>query len=102
MILTVKVLFFALKRIEFSIIIMHNRGVESEQRFREVNMPRQKKDAQPISIKMDRATFDRLEAYCERAGQSKTVAIERALNKLIDEYDDMVEAYESRRAGGDK
>ena len=63
-------------------------------------MPRQKKDAQPISIKMDRATFDRLEAYCERAGQSKTVAIERALNKLIDEYDDMVKAYESRKAGG--
>ena len=65
-------------------------------------MPRQKKDAQPISIKMDKTTFDRLEAYCERAGQSKTVAIERALNKLIDEYDDMVEAYESRKAGGDK
>ena len=63
-------------------------------------MPRQKKDAQPISIKMDKATFDRLEAYCERAGQSKTVAIERALNKLIDEYDDMVETYESRKAGG--
>lgn len=27
---------------------------------------------------------------------------ERALNKLIDEYDDMVKIYESRRAGGDK
>lgn len=27
---------------------------------------------------------------------------ERALNKLIDEYDDMVKVYESRRAGGDK
>ena len=65
-------------------------------------MPRQKKDATPISIKMDKATFDRLEAYCERAGQTKTVAIERALNKLIDEYDDLVEAYESRKAGGDK
>lgn len=65
-------------------------------------MARQKKDAQPISVKMDKATFDRLEAYCERAGQTKTVAIERALNKLIDEYDDMVEVYESLKAGGDK
>ena len=65
-------------------------------------MPRQKKDAQPISIKMDKATFDRLEAYCERAGQSKTVAIERAINILIDEYDDMLKAYESQKAGGRK
>ena len=63
-------------------------------------MPRQKKDAQAISIKMDKATFDRLEDYCDRAGQTKTVAIERAINKLIDEYDDMVKAYESRKAGG--
>lgn len=28
--------------------------------------------------------------------------IECALNKLIDEYYDMVEAYESRKAGGEK
>jgi predicted DNA-binding protein len=63
-------------------------------------MSRQKKDAKPISIKMDKATFDRLEAYCERAGQSKTVAIERAINKLVDEYDDMLKAYESQKAGG--
>ena len=27
---------------------------------------------------------------------------ERALNKLIDEYDDMVKAYESRKAAGGK
>ncbi|MBQ8934108.1 MAG: ribbon-helix-helix protein, CopG family [Lachnospiraceae bacterium] len=62
-------------------------------------MPRQKKDAQPISLKMDKSTFERLEAYCERAGQSKTVAIERALNKMIDEYDDMVKTYKSRKTG---
>ena len=65
-------------------------------------MPRQKKDSQPICIKMDKATYDRLEAYCERAGQSKTVAIERALNKLIDEYDDMVRVYESKKTGGER
>ena len=47
---------------------------------------------------MDKATFGCLEAY-GGAGQPKTVAIERALNKLRDEYDDMAEAYESRKAG---
>lgn len=62
-------------------------------------MPRQRKDAQPISIKMDKPTFDRLIEYCNRSGQSKTVAIERAINKLIDEYDDMVSAYEKQKAG---
>lgn len=51
---------------------------------------------------MDKATFDRLEAYCERAGQSKTVAIECVLNGLMDEYDDMAKACESRKAGGGK
>lgn len=51
---------------------------------------------------MDKATFDRLEAYCERAGMPKTVAIECVLNGLMDEYDDMVKACESRKAGGGK
>lgn len=36
---------------------------------------------------MDKLTFDRLNDYCEASGQSKTVAIERAVNKYIDEYD---------------
>lgn len=63
-------------------------------------MPRQKKDAQPISIKMDKATFERLAEYCIRSGQSKTVAIETAINQLIDEYDAMVSAYEKQKAGG--
>ena len=62
-------------------------------------MPRKKKDAQPISIKMDKATFDRLDGYCIRSGQTKTIAIERAINKLIDEYDAMVSAYEKQKAG---
>lgn len=62
----------------------------------------EKNDAQPISIKMDKTTFDRLEAYCKHAGQPKMVAIECAFKKLINEYDDMVEAYNSQRAGGDK
>jgi predicted DNA-binding protein len=50
-------------------------------------MPRHKKDAHPISLRMDQATYDRLDAFCDRAGQPKTVAIERAVNLYIDRYD---------------
>ena len=61
-------------------------------------MPRVKKDATPITIKMDQATFDRLGAFCEHSGQPKTVAIERAVNMYIDRYDDMVSTYEKMEA----
>lgn len=59
-------------------------------------MPRAKKDATPISIKMDQVTFDRLTTFCEQSGQPKTVAIERAVNMYIDRYDDMVNTYEKK------
>ena len=36
----------------------------------------------------DKPTFDRLKQFCEDSGQSKTVAIERAINMYIDDYDD--------------
>ena len=38
-------------------------------------MPRHKKDAHPISLKMDQATYDRLDAFCDRAGQSPLNAL---------------------------
>ena len=50
-------------------------------------MARVKKESKPFSIRMDKLTFDRLCDYCESSGQSKTLAIERAVNKYIDEYD---------------
>lgn len=50
-------------------------------------MPRPKKDNKAMSIRIDRTVFDRLEAYCEASGQSKTLAIERALSMYMDEYD---------------
>lgn len=57
-------------------------------------MVREKKDSTPFSIKMDTATFVRLEEYCKASGQSKTVAIERAINKFIDEYDEQMKKLE--------
>lgn len=51
-------------------------------------MAKKTKESHPISIRMDKPTFDRLKQFCEDSGQSKTVAIERAINMYIDDYDD--------------
>lgn len=50
-------------------------------------MARPKKNGQPVSLIMDKDLFARLEAYCEASGQTKTVAIERAVSMFIDDYD---------------
>lgn len=55
-------------------------------------MARQKKNSHPFSIKMDSTTYQRLQAYCERSGQPKTTAIERAVNLLIDQYEQVMGA----------
>lgn len=51
-------------------------------------MAKKIKESQPVSIRMDKAIFERLKDFCEESGQSKTVAIERAINMYIDDYDD--------------
>lgn len=57
-------------------------------------MGRPKKDYKPFSVRMDADTFERLEEYCKVSGQSKTVAIERALNRFIDEYEERMRKLE--------
>ncbi len=54
-------------------------------------MARAKKASHPITIRMEQDLFDRMEDFCERSGQPKTVAIERALTEYIDNYDKMIE-----------
>ena len=54
-------------------------------------MARQKKESHPITIRMEQELFDRMNDYCERSGQSKTVAIERALTEYINSYDKRME-----------
>ena len=49
-------------------------------------MARPKKENHPISIRMDKAIYDRLNEFCEVSGQPKTVAIERALVAYISNY----------------
>lgn len=49
-------------------------------------MARAKKDSVPISARIDKSIFERLEKFCEDSGQGKTAAIERALNMYMEEY----------------
>lgn len=49
-------------------------------------MPRPKKDSKLLNIRLATSVSDRLEHYCEDSGQTKTVAVERALEAFIDNY----------------
>ena len=49
-------------------------------------MPRQKKDAKILNIKLATPVSEKLEQFCEESGQTKTVAVERFLDKCLDEY----------------
>lgn len=49
-------------------------------------MPRQKKDAKILNIKLAKEISDQLEQFCEESGTSKTVATEKILSKYFEEY----------------
>ena len=49
-------------------------------------MPRPKKDSVALNLKIDKTVNDLLVRYCEEAGQTKTMAIERILKEKLDAY----------------
>lgn len=49
-------------------------------------MPRRKKDAKILNIKLAREISNQLEQFCEESGISKTVATEKILSKYFEEY----------------
>jgi len=51
-------------------------------------MARPKKNGTYLNVCIETPIYERLEAMCEDAGQSKTVAVERALTLYLDEYDE--------------
>ena len=51
-------------------------------------MAREKKENVPVSIRMEKQTYERLVKYCEESGQPKTVAIERAVNLYINAHEE--------------
>lgn len=49
-------------------------------------MARAKKDNVPVSMRLEKGIFEKLSKFCEDSAQSKTVAVERALEMYIDDY----------------
>lgn len=50
-------------------------------------MARQRKNGTYLNVRIETAIYNRLEALCEDAGQTKTVAVERALTEYLDNYE---------------
>ena len=51
-------------------------------------MAKPKKNGTYLNVCIETPIYERLEAVCEDAGQSKTVAVERALTLYLDEYEE--------------
>lgn len=51
-------------------------------------MARPKKNGTYLNVCIETPIYERLERLCEDAGQTKTVAVERALNAYLDEYEE--------------
>lgn len=49
-------------------------------------MPRQKKDAKILNIKLATPISDKLEQFCEETGMSKTIATEKIMERFFEEY----------------
>ena len=47
-------------------------------------MPRAKKDAKNFACKFDREIFEKLEEFCQLSGQNKTLVVERAVQKYLE------------------
>ena len=53
-----------------------------------VTMGRPKKNGTYLNICIETPIYERLEALCEDAGQTKTIAVERALTAYLDDYEE--------------
>ena len=51
-------------------------------------MARQKKDGTYLNVRIETPIYERLEEFSEESGQSKTLAVERALMAYMDDYEE--------------
>lgn len=51
-------------------------------------MARAKKNGTYLNVCIETDIYERLELFCDDAGQTKTVAVERALLAYLDDYDE--------------
>lgn len=49
-------------------------------------MPRQKKDNEPLNIRLDRTLSERLNEHCRETGITKTFVVEKALTMYFEDY----------------
>lgn len=49
-------------------------------------MPRAKKDSRILNIRLAASVYDRLDAFCEESGMSKTTATEKIFSQFFDGY----------------
>lgn len=49
-------------------------------------MARAKKESRAISLRMDKSVYDKLTDFCDYSGQSKTVAVERAVAEYVERH----------------
>lgn len=54
-------------------------------------MARPKKNGTYLNVCIESTIYERLEKLCDEAGQTKTIAVERALIAYLDNYDQMQE-----------
>ncbi len=55
-------------------------------------MPRAKKDAKILNVKLATHVYDLLEEFCEESGMSKTVAAEKIFTQFFNDYFDRPES----------
>lgn len=63
-------------------------------------MPRTKKDAKILNIKLATPIYDELQRICNESGQTKTFAVERALVSYVEKYDEkqtLLKKYENKK-----
>lgn len=49
-------------------------------------MPRERKDAKLLNIKLDREVHEQLEKFCAESGMTKTMATEKILAQFFEDY----------------
>ena len=49
-------------------------------------MPRERKDAKLLNIKLDRKVHEQLEKFCVESGMTKTMATEKILAQFFEDY----------------
>ena len=64
-------------------------------------MGRPKKNGTYLNICIETSIYEKLEALCEDAGQTKTVAVERALTAYLNDYDEKQKLLQELEHGSD-